>query len=173
MRTPILVHVIRITLTLAALVVFGIGARAGGLAGFCLLGLPAIIVLAILWTGSISNRLAGLIVKSTVQSWEQRKKTDLAEIEQWMREKNYAAAARRLDEIIAAEPHHVQAMLRAVTVYRLDGQIDKARQLCLRLIDRDDTAPRTIQALMAQLDMTGEEIQQACAVRQTKDKREP
>lgn len=162
----------RLSVTVVALVVFFVGAAAGGLAGFVLLGLPAILLLAICWAGPIAGAAAGWISKSTVESWEQRKKSDLREIEALMRSRNYEPAAQRLEAIITKEPHHTEALLLAVSLYRAQGQNQKAQQLCLELVNRKDAPLSTTQALMAQVGMTEQEIRQASATREREERRE-
>ncbi len=162
MRTIVWNRVFRLIVTIAAVYVFITAGKLGGLLGF-LLALIATFVIAVFWTGPIANLIAGWVAKATTETWCQREKTDLCEIEQLMRDKQYALATQRLESIIIKEPYHTQARVLAVTLHRLQGQNEKARQLCLELINRDDVELRAIQALMGQIGMTEEEIQQISA----------
>lgn len=171
MRTIAWNRVFRLSGSIAAVYVFMTAARLGGLLGL-FLGLTAIFVIAVFWTGPIANLVAGWVAKATTETWWQREKTDLCEIEQLMRDKQYALATQRLEAIIIKEPYHIQARVLAVTLHRLQGQNEKARQVCLELINRDDVALRTIQALMAQIGMNEQEIQQISAGREREGKKQ-
>jgi hypothetical protein len=151
--------------TVAALIVFGIGAWIGGPVALFTLGLPAILVLIVFWTGPLARMAAGFVSKLTLETWEQVEKTDLRGIYQLMRNQEYAAATQAIEAILAKEPNHTEAMVCAVSLYRLENQTEKARQICLDLIRRDDMAIDTVQALMAQIGMTEQEINQASAGR--------
>ena len=160
----------RILCTVAVLFVLVAGARTG-LGGFFIFVLPSIFVLVVLWTGKLAQMSAGKFAGMTTESWSQIEKADLRGIHQQMRQSEYAEATQQLEAILAKEPDHTEAMICAVNLYRLQDQIEKARQACLALLRRDDVAVPTIQALMGQIGMSPQEIQQACAIRIREDQK--